>query len=161
MRYHEIVLERANRTDHSTLADGGNALFEGRVYRIDGGYPEPVTVVSNPSPPQARTLVKAVAAKRGKAVYFRAIMYDQKVYVWDGYLLTHDDVCRELLPDVPTSSDDLCAFEITNYRVIGLTQIENHPAKCIVLKPGQGLHPDRSPFVRNMMVALDALSPEQ
>lgn len=128
-------------------------LAEGRVYRIDWGYTQPVMVITNPSPPQARTLVTTIAERHNNAVYLRGIMIEDKVYVWDGYLMTHDDVHSELLSDVPKSADDFWPLEISNYTVVGLQKLDYHPARC---RPREA---EQSPFVRNVLTAIDALPP--
>lgn len=126
-------------------------LSEGRVYRIDWGYTQPVMVITNPSPPQARTLVSAIAKQHENAVYLRGLLVGTRVYVWDGYMMTHDDVRSELLPDVHPSSDDLFQLEISNYTVVGFQQLSYRPARC---RPREA---EKSPFVRNVLAAIDAL----
>lgn len=126
-------------------------LAEGRVYRIDWGYTQPVMVISNPSPPQSRTLVTAIAKQHENAVYLRGLMVGQRIYVWDGYMMTHDDVHSELLPDIPMSADDVFQLEISNYTVIGLQKLDYHAARC---RPREA---EQSPFVKNVLAAIDAL----
>lgn len=131
-------------------------IDEGRVYQIDWGYPRPVMIISNPSQAQSRTLVE-ILRKKHDLVYLRGLMNHHTVYVWDGHYMTHDDVLSELLPDVYADSDDLSTFEIKDYKMISLSQVQHHPAECTVYKPGPD--PLVSRFVQNVMAAIDATPP--
>ena len=87
-------------------------LIEGKVYQIGWGYPQPVLVIRNPSPPQSRGLVERILRKRDE-VYLRGLMIEDKVVlVWDGWEMSHDDVREELFPNVRSHSSDLSLFEI-------------------------------------------------
>ena len=130
-------------------------LLEGRVFRIDWGSPVPVMVISNPSPPQARTLVEIIRKKETK-IYIRGILVRGKmVYVWDGYQMTHDDVRQELFPTVRTS--DLTTFEIANYTQTGLFTADTHAAKVKTLQFGDHIVGDNS-FVGNILQAIGEVS---
>jgi hypothetical protein len=131
-------------------------LNEGKTYSLDGGYTVPVMVINNPSPPQARTL--AEKARRGrKDVYLRGLMYMEKVYVWEGYMLTHDDVRSQLFPEIDGHSSDLTTFTLQNYKVVGLRELEFHLARCIVEKPGD-YDPITNRFVKNVLEAINAVT---
>lgn len=77
-----------------------------------------------------------------------------------GSYLTHDDVLSKLLPDVPRYTSDLSTFEIKDYTVRGLAPDDflHHEAKCRIAKPGD-YDPEGSPFVRNIMIAIDTFTP--
>lgn len=120
-------------------------LIEGKVYQIDWGYPQPVLVIRNPSPPQSRGLVERILRKRDE-VYLRGLMIEDKVVlVWDGWEMSHDDVREELFPNVRSHSSDLSLFEIgpDGY---GLVQAGDYD-------------PERSPFVQNAVTAVKARLP--
>lgn len=76
------------------------------------------------------------------------------VYVWDGAMMTHDDVRGQLLPDLSNNSDDLTAFEIADYTVVGPLKVTMHDAKVQVVKPGMS-DPYISPFVQNIVAAIN------
>jgi hypothetical protein len=150
------------RVDSTTIAKYQmryQEIDEGRVYRVDWGYPSPVMIISNPSSAQARTLIELLRKKHSMMIYLRGLMIDHTVYVWDGHSMTHHDVFSELLSDVYTDSDDVCTFEIADYTVIGFAKIRQHAAKCTILKMGHD--PSASSFVKNVMAAIDATLPDE
>ena len=118
-------------------------VTEGKLYQIDWGYTQPVLVIRNPSPPQARGLVARIRKKRDE-VYLRGLMIEDKiVLIWDGWDMTHDDVREQLFPNVRSHSSDLTLFEIDSDGDFGLVQAGDYD-------------PERSPFVRNAMAAVKA-----
>jgi hypothetical protein len=137
-----------------------NELVEGRVYRVDWGYSMPVTIISNPSPPQARTLIAAIR-RQHDMVYLRGLMFENEVYIWNGGHMTHDDVRSQLLPDVSRYSTDVSLFEVKDYTIsgYGADGIERHAAKVSITQAGD-CDPAISPFVKNIMVAIDTKQPD-
>ncbi len=134
-----------------------DALTEGKIYKIDWGYSNLVAIINNPSLTQARIMVLAMHSKRAD-IYIRGIMYVKTVFVWDGWNMTHYDVINELLPDVPQHSSDLACFTIANYDEWNVaSNAPVTPAKCSIAKAGD-YDPLSSPFVANMISAIDALA---
>jgi hypothetical protein len=124
---------------------------EGRVYRIDWGYPRPVMIISNPSRPQARTLIETIR-KTSNDIFIRGLIHDEKVYVWDGWSMTHDDVMGQLFPDSPSDT-----FEIANFTQTSVLDKTYHEAQCHNLQINSD-DPKASPFVKNVMQAIDETS---
>ena len=90
-------------------------IFEGKTLRVKYRYGHDITditIIENPSMQQTLVAYDRTAQKYQEP-YLRGLCFrNEKIYVWDGFVATHDDVQSELFPDEPPHSSDITLFEV-------------------------------------------------
>jgi hypothetical protein len=91
------------------------AMNEGRIYPVDvgfGGVVMETKVVENPTAEQGLMLAK-LAAKGTERFYLRGIfILGKRMYVGDGWKVTHDDLHQRFAAKYESWSSDLTTFEV-------------------------------------------------